>query len=347
MIRSVAEQIASLTDEGRRVVLVSSGAIGSGLATLGLKKRPGTLPSLQAAASVGQAKLIGLYDQFLARRGYHAAQILLTRSDFEDRVRYLNASNTIHALFDLKAVPVINENDSVSVDEIKFGDNDLLSAFVTNMVRAELLVMLTTAEGLYDTREGRSKGVVAVVEAVDSDVLGLATSARSAGGSGGMRSKLEALRTVSTAGVPAVIAGGKTAGVLTRLFAGEELGTLFLPAAKRLRSSKRWIGFTARARGGVRIDAGAREALGRGGASLLPVGVLAVEGEFEAGDVISIRDEEGCEVARGLTNLSSSEVAQVKGMRTPKVRSVLGTGAYNVVVHCDNMTVLPAGRGGT
>lgn len=344
IVASLARQIALLTDSGRRVALVSSGAIGTGVASLQMKGRPKTLPRLQAAASVGQSKLMGLYDRSLSRYGYHAAQILLTRSDFENRGRYLNACNTIHALFDLRAVPIINENDTISVDEIRFGDNDMLSAFVATMIKADLLILLTMAEGLYDMRRPKARELVPVVEQVGESVLNLATSEKTSGGSGGMRSKLQAVRMVVSSGGPVVIANGKEPDVLLRLAGGEPLGTLFIPARRQVRRHKLWIRFTARPKGRVLVDDGAERILRSRAASLLPVGVSDVQGEFHQGDVVSIADLRGQEIARGLTNFSSDELRRIKGLRSTGIRAALGRQDYNVVVHYDNMVVLGRDR---
>ena len=351
-VGALGDQIAALVRDGRQVALVTSGAIGAGMGALGLTSRPHTLPGLQAAASVGQGLLVALYDEALRRRGLHAGQILLTRDDFDARDRYLNASNTIHHLFSLDCVPVINENDTVSTDEIKFGDNDLLAALVTHMIRAEALILLTSVPGLQTTtpppaavlsvhegaREGRA--VADVVSGVDPEVMGLVRSDKTSLGLGGMGSKLEAVRIAVEAGEAAVIADGKQPDTLIRLMAGEPVGTLFLPAERRLQSRKRWIRFTGRPRGGIVVDEGARRALCESGKSLLPSGVLDVEGEFGPGDIVRISTADGRVFARGLTNYSSDDVHRIKGLNSSRIQPVLGHKCYDEVVHRDNLALL-------
>jgi len=352
---ALSEQIARLVAGGRQVVLVSSGAIGAGMAELAISRRPTLLPQLQAAASVGQGKLVSRYDAAFSRHGLHAGQILLTRNDLDARDRYLNASNTIHALFEMGCVPVINENDTISTDEIRFGDNDLLAALVTHQIQADLLVLLTCVPGLgvaepcpeavLCVHEGLRWGkeglaVADVVERVDEEVAALASAETSPGGMGGMASKLEAARIATEAGEAAVIADGTEDGVLSRLMAGERVGTLFVPSARRLRSRKRWIRFTSRPRGSVLVDEGARKALCEKGKSLLPSGVTGVEGEFAPGDVVRIKGPDGEEFARGLCNYSSEDVARIKGLKTSAIEAALGHKYYDEVVHRDNLALI-------
>ncbi len=353
-VASLSDQVARLVRGGRQVVLVSSGAIGAGMAELAMAERPRTLPELQAAASVGQGRLMSCYESSFSTHGLHAGQILLTREDFESRQRYLNASNTIRALFDLGCVPVINENDTVSTDEIRFGDNDLLAALVTHLIRAELLVLLTSVPGLYAeepypgavcsvhqpaAQTGAKGAVVDIVDRVDEGILGLATGEKSAGGTGGMTSKLLAAQIATEAGEAALVADGTQDGILIRIMAGERVGTLFLPASKRLRSRKRWIRFTRRPGGTVVVDEGARRALKEAGKSLLPSGVVAVEGRFEAGDIVRIKGPDGAEFARGLSNYSSADIVRIKGLKTVQIEAVLGHKYYDEIVHRDNLAL--------
>lgn len=347
-VGTLAEEIACLAAEGRQVALVSSGAIGAGMTELGMTRRPRTLPALQAAASVGQGKLMSAYEESFRKHGFHAGQILLTRDDLDERNRYLNASNTINTLFDMSCIPVINENDVVSTDELKFrgrsfGDNDFLAALVTHLVRAELLILLTSGvPGLLEGRPsgGRQATPMDIVEKVDDRVLSLAYEDSSPGGVGGMESKLEAVKMATDAGEAAVIADGTEDGVIGRLMAGEAVGTLFLPAPKRLSSYKRWIRFTQRPRGAVSVDDGARRAIERDGKSLLPKGVTAVEGEFEPGSLVRIRDSQGEEFARGLTNFSSAEIDRIKGLHTNMIERALGHKYYDEIIHRDNLTLI-------
>jgi len=349
-VNSLSGQIALLMREGRQVALVSSGAIGAGMAELGIAERPRTLPELQASASVGQGRLMARYEESFHSHGLHAGQILLTREDFDSRERYLNASNTIRALFDLGCVPIINENDTVSTDEIRFGDNDLLAAHVTHLIRAELLVLLTSVPGLYvpepwpaavrSVHETPRGPVADIVEQVSDEVSRLACAEKTVGGTGGMDSKLEAARIATEAGEPALIANGTEDGVLTRACAGERLGTLFLPTSKRLRSRKRWLRFTTRPRGAVVVDRGARRALCEKGTSLLPIGVTAVEGGFERGDVVRIKGPDGKEFARGLSNYSAEDIERIKGLKTGEIEAALGHKYYDEIVHRDSLALL-------
>ncbi len=340
-IDHLAEQISAVMATGRRVALVSSGAVGAGIGQLGLGRRPDNLPQLQAAAAVGQAFLIRAYDEGLRRHGRHAAQLLLTHEDFDNRPRYLNMRNTLTALFEYDAVPVINENDTISVDEIKFGDNDRLAAMVTNLLRAPLLVILSVVDGLFRSDPGTHEtgAVIPLVANLDDDVLGLAGDSRSTLGTGGMRSKLEAARLVTHAGGSVVIASGRNPEPLTRILAAEPVGTLFLARGQTQGARKRWIGLTARPRGHIVVDAGARKALETGKNSLLAIGVVNVIGAFEKGDVVGVRDADGHEFARGLSNYATADALQIRGLRTDQARQVLGETLYAEVIHKDNLVL--------
>jgi glutamate 5-kinase len=341
-LSSLCDDIVTLIEGGREVAVVSSGAIACGVERLGLKKRPDTLPDLQAAAAVGQSVLMQLYDQALSRRGYHCGQMLLTREDFADRTRYLNASNTLRALLALKAVPIINENDTIAVDEIRFGENDVLSAYVANIFEADLLVILSTVAGLHEdfADKGRDGRVIPEVEGVDEAVSSMATCDKSSVGSGGMVTKLEAARIVTRAGEAALVACGREPNVLRRIFAGEKVGTLFYPTHAHLAGRKRWIGYGARAKGEITVDDGAARALKNGGKSLLPSGIVAISGDFASGDVVGIRAQSGPAFARGIVSYSSKEVRSIKGLKTSQIAGVLGSKPYDEVVHRDVMTLL-------
>ena len=341
-IDHLAEQISAVHETGRRVALVSSGAVGAGIGQLGLSKRPDNLRQLQAAAAVGQAYLIRAYDDGFRRHARHAAQLLLTHEDFDNRARYLNMRNTITALFEWDAVPVINENDTISVDEIKFGDNDRLAAMVTNLLQAPLLVILSVVDGLYRTDPGLDDQgeVVRIVANLDDEILGLAGESKSSLGTGGMRSKLQAASLVTRAGGSVIIASGKNSGPLTRILDGETVGTLFLARGERHRARKRWIGLTARPKGHYVVDAGARTALETGNRSLLAIGVIKVVGEFEKGDVVGIRDSKGLEFARGLTNYATPEASSIRGQRTEQARQTLGATPYDEMIHKDNLVLI-------
>ncbi|KPK42690.1 MAG: hypothetical protein AMK72_14080 [Planctomycetes bacterium SM23_25] len=334
-IRRIADQVTALEDRGLQVVIVSSGAIAAGMGELELGSRPEALPHLQACASVGQSKLMRMFDRALRAHGRHAAQILLVRDDVEDRTRYLNIRNCITALHDYGAVPVVNENDTVSVDEIRFGENDVLAAVVTNLLRADLLVLLTTVDGVYRDPQRRDR-----FDVVDdmAEVTAAADRTRSSLGTGGMPTKLEAAGMVVAAGEMAAIANGRTPNVLTDLVAGEPVGTLFVPTAEKMNARSRWIGLTRRPRGRVLVDAGAARAV-RARKSLLASGITGVDGNFARGDVVSVVGPEGDTVAQGLANYSAEDVEKIKGRRSSEFAAILGDHQYDEVIHADNLVL--------
>jgi glutamate 5-kinase len=341
-IQALADQLNRLRGAGRKVALVSSGAIGAGVGKLQLAGRPTDLPHLQACAAVGQCALMQMYQECLTSHGGHAAQILLTAGDFDHRVRYLNARNTILTLFEYDCLPVINENDTVSIAEIKFGDNDHLAAMVANLLQAPLLVLLTNVDGLCtaDPRVDPLAQVVPTVPHIDKSITDLAASTGSELGTGGMRSKLRAARLATAAGGAVIIANGSADGVLDRVFAGEAIGTLFLPHRDALSARRRWLGLTARPKGSLTLDDGARAALEKGGRSLLPVGVIAVVGTFGKGDVVSLCDRDGIEFGRGLTNYSSADAERIRGLATEQIQRAIGKVPYVEIVHRDNLAVV-------
>ena len=337
-VADICRQVHALRERGLTVVVVSSGAIGAGMAELGMKKRPTTLPMLQAAAAVGQSHLMTAYDRNFREHGYRAGQVLLTHEIVNDRVRYLNARNAIRAILELGAVPVINENDTISVEEIDvtFGDNDYLAAMVTNLLRADLLVLLSMVEGL----ETPSGEVIDVVGPHDESVKTFARAERTRLGKGGMANKLEAAGIARASGEMVVIANGRRKDVLTRLLDGEKVGTLLLPSERKLKSKARWIGFGARPQGRLVIDDGARRALLERGKSLLPAGVVRVEGKFQKGSVVDIVDPSGRTVARGLVNYDAQSTAKIAGHKTADIARLLGSCPYSEVVHRDDMVIL-------
>lgn len=342
-IDRLAEEIHAIGQLGKRVVLVSSGAVGAGMSLLELPSRPTDLAKLQAVAAVGQVHLIQSYDRTFAKFGRRAAQVLLTYEDVDDRARYLNVRNTLLSILEYGAVPIINENDTVSVEELKttFGDNDRLAALVTNLIRASLLVILSDIEGLYDGDPAKAGSqIVPTVEAIDEKVLGFVRDKKTGLSKGGMASKLEAARIVTTAGENVIIASGRRLDVLAQLMAGEPLGTLFLAQGKQISPFKRWLGFTAQTRGRVLVDAGARKAVVEQGKSLLAAGVVDSQGDFRKGDVVALCDSEGVVVARGLSNYSSAELDKIKGLRSEKIAQVLGHRPYSEVIHRDNLAVV-------
>jgi glutamate 5-kinase len=335
-LADIAFQVVALRQRGIRATIVSSGAIGAGMAELAMAKRPTDLAQLQAVAAVGQRRLMDAWAVAFAPHGLKVAQILLTRDDIDNRARFLNLRNTIHAIHELGAVPIINENDTVSTDEIvkiSFGDNDILAALVTHSLRAHLLVLLTVVDGLLDP-EGRP---VRLVENID-DARALVRSEKSAMGRGGMDSKLQAAEQVTEAGDIMVVADGRTAGILLKIVDGEEVGTLFAPAQRKRNSRSRWIG-AARPHGFILVDAGAAVAVGEKNRSLLPAGITAVDGHFERGDLVAIKDPAGQVIAQGLSNYSAEMIQQIRGKKTAEVRALLGDAAYDEVVHRDNLVV--------
>jgi glutamate 5-kinase len=340
-IQSLADQLNRARAGGRKLVLVSSGAIGAGVGKLGLGKRPTDLPHLQACAAVGQTALMQAYQECLAGYGIHTGQILLTAGDFDTRARYLNVRNTILTLFEYGCLSIINENDTVSVAEIRFGDNDHLAAMVTNLLRAPLLVLLTNVDGLYsdDPRANPGAQLLSSVPHIDRSVTDMAGASKSVLGTGGMRSKLRAARLATAAGEAVIMANGSHDGILDRVFAAEPVGTLFLPHGDNVPSWKRWLGYTARPKGIIRLDDGARRAVCELGKSLLPVGVTAVEGNFGKGDVVALFDSTGAEIARGLSNYSSADAARIRGMNTEQVTSLLQSVPYAELIHRDNLVV--------
>jgi len=334
-IGRIAEQVIALEARGIRVAVVSSGAIAAGVAELGLGKRPAALPQLQACAAVGQAKLMLMFDRAFVAHGRHAAQILLVREDVENRSRYLNVRNCIAALHDIGAVPVVNENDTVSVDEIRFGENDILAAMVTNLLRADLLVLLTTVDGVF--RDAARKDPFDVVEDM-GEVMAAADGSRSTLGTGGMPTKLAAAAKVTSAGEIAVIANGRRPNVLVDLLDGQIVGTLFLPTARKLSARERWIGLTRRPRGKVLVDEGAaRAVLAR--KSLLASGITGVEGQFTSGDVVLVVAPGNREIAQGLANYTADDVRKIKGLKTSQFAKVLGDRTYDEVIHANNLVV--------
>lgn len=342
-IALLAEQLTTLESSGKRVVLVSSGAVAAGMAKLGISARPNGLAQLQAVASVGQAHLIQAYERFFAENGKHAAQILLITDDLDDRQRYLNVRNTLLSLLELGVIPIINENDSVAVDELltTFGDNDRLAAMVSGLFSRPALIILSDVDGVYDkSPEDESASIISTISKVDASILALASKSGSAVGKGGMESKLRAAQFVTQSGTPVIIAGGKRTNVLTRLLDGEEIGTFFLPNERLLAPKKRWIGFSAQVAGRIHVDPGAVRAVVSGGTSLLAIGIKSVSGTFEKGDVVSICGPSQDEVARGLTNYNSEELARIQGLRSPEISTVLGHCPYEEVIHRDNMALI-------
>ncbi len=333
-VDDLADQVARVMAKGVSVTLVASGAIGAGLRELGLSERPRTMPMLQACAAVGQGQLMREFHDAFAERDLRVAQVLLTRDDFEDRTRYLNIRNTLGALAGCGALAIVNENDTIAVDEIRFGENDVLAALVAGMVGADVLVLLTSVDGLIKDGE-----VLDIVEQVDEATLALDDGRRSQLGSGGMSSKLQAAGMVARAGEVTVIANAAEPDVLGRLLAGERIGTVFVPAGRKMPRRKRWIMQATRVTGRVVVDEGAARALVERGKSLLPSGIVAVAGRFPKGATVAVWDTNGRQIARGLTNYSSGQIDSIKGLRSDRIAEKLGDKPYDEVIHRDNMTL--------
>jgi glutamate 5-kinase len=338
-----ADLVAARGEAGREVVLVTSGAIATGMARLALSHRPRSMPDKQAAAAVGQSALMRHYEAAFKRHGLAVGQVLLTAQDIGDRARYLNARNTLLALLRFGVLPVVNENDTVAVEEIKVGDNDNLSALVASLIEADLLVLLTDVDGLYTANPAvdRDARKLDTVEAVTDDIARLVWDGAGAGAVGGMATKLQAAQKAASAGVPMIIANGRTERVLARLLGGEPLGTFFAPRTDRLGARKRWIAFAVPPQGRLTVDAGAVQALTLGGKSLLPSGVVKVDGQFAAGEVVAVvTEEEGKEFARGLVNFDAPELRRIRGAKTREIELRLGYKSFDEVIHRDNLVIL-------
>jgi glutamate 5-kinase len=341
-VKQLSEGLVQLTRMGKKVILVSSGAVASGVGRLGLPSRPKELATLQAVAAVGQAQLMQTYEECLRDHGMHAAQVLLTASDLDDRVRYLNVRNTLTAIHQLGAIPIINENDTVAVEELQttFGDNDRLAAMVAGIFDRPLLVILSDVKGLYDRDPADSQAqVIHSVPRIDSSVLDLVRDRNTGVSKGGMASKLAAARFVNSSGTGAIIAWGKEPQVLTRLANGEILGTFFQPRPQTLEARKRWIGFTAQCAGSLVVDAGAAHAITLQHRSLLPIGVHEVLGIFEKGDTVSILGPDKTEIARGQSNYSSEDLQRIRGCRSNMIEDILGHCPYETIIHRDNLVL--------
>ena len=337
-INTLAFQVAELMQQGYQITLVCSGAIAAGCAELGLSRRPTDLADQQAVAAVGQRRLMACMHEAFDRHKLPVGQVLLTRGDFDDRVRFLNIRNCINRLHGLGCVPVINENDSVAVEEIealRVGENDVLAAMICNALRSDALVLLTVVDGLLD----ESNEVIDLIDNV-SDYINLSRQDQSQWGSGGMRTKLEAARLVTEAGEIAVIAPGRVKNILARILCGEKVGSVFVPRDRKLDSRKRWIALTARPAGTVAIDDGAVKALTKQRKSLLASGVTAITGRFNRGDIVLVRDPAGKELARGLTNYGADELRLIMGKRSSQFLKILGRPSYDEVIPRDNLVVL-------
>jgi len=337
-----AKQIAALNSAGHEVVLVSSGAIAEGMQRLGWKKRPASIHDLQAAAAVGQMGLVQAYESCFRKHDLHAAQVLLTHADLADRERYLNARTTLTTLLSLRVIPIINENDTVVTDEIKFGDNDTLGALVANLIEADLLIILTDQDGLYTADPRKNPTATLVSQALAGDALleAMAGAAGSHIGRGGMITKILAAKRAARSGAHTVIASGHEPDVLLRLINGESVGTLLTAATLTLVARKQWLADRLQVSGKLVLDAGAVKALRSDGKSLLPIGVKNVAGEFERGELVACVGEDGNEIARGLTNYNAIEASRIAGHASMEIESLLGYGGEAEIIHRDNLVLL-------
>jgi len=340
-VAALSKQISALMDGGLEVLFVSSGAVAAGMRKLGLSKRPEEIPKRQAIAAVGQTGLMNAYEAAFGDHNKRVAQILLTGEDLNNRKRYLNARNTLNTLLSWKVVPIINENDTVMVEEIKLGDNDNLSAMITLLMDADFLINLTDIDGLYtkDPRTNADARMIPRVESIKKEIEQFASHIPGALGRGGMLSKIKAAKKVTAAGVPMIIARGTNPDILPRLFAGESQGTYFAPQNKKLNSRKCWIAYTLTPKGSLLLDAGAARAVLRLGKSLLPSGIVGVEGEFGVGAPAAILNQEGTSIGIGLVNYSAADIRAIMGLNTCQIKEQLGAKPYDEVIHRDNLVI--------
>ncbi|MDH7481240.1 MAG: glutamate 5-kinase [Armatimonadota bacterium] len=338
-LTSLASQIANLRSQSIDVVLVTSGAIRAGMERMGLPERPMTMPEKQAAAAVGQGLLMQMYSEIFEWHGLTTGQILLTREDFGDRRRYLNARNTMLSLLHHGVIPIVNENDTVAVDEIRVGDNDNLAALVASSLGADLLILLSDVPGLCKTDPAKSapSEVIPLVTKIDDNIWAIAGKARS--GTGGMRTKIEAAKIATKSGVTMIIADGRLPNVIVDIVSGKQIGTKFVPQRSSLSGRKRWIAFGAHVRGEIIINEGAKRMILEGGKSLLAAGITGVQGSFSTGDLVRIVDEEGNQIARGFVNYSASEIEKIKGRQSSEIEDILGYKDFDEVIHRDNMAL--------
>lgn len=344
-IETLCEEVSRLRAQGAEVILVSSGAVSAGKGVLGISGRPQTIPLKQAAAAIGQPRLMRAYKEFFQVHGHLAAQVLLTRDDLANRRRYLNARNTLLTLLEFGVIPIINENDTVVVEEIRFGDNDNLSAMVSSLLEADLLIILSDVDGLFERNplQYPEAQLIPLVERVTDDIEAMAGGEGSVRGTGGMATKVKAARRASLNGIGTLIVNGAAPDILARALAGEEVGTYFLPARDRMAAKKHWIAFTKKPRGKIFVDAGARRALVEGGKSLLPSGIKGVEGRFERGDSVRLCDADGQEFGKGVIGYNLTELLRIMGKKTSEIEATLGYKYGDEVIHRDNLVISAGG----
>ncbi|MBF0232478.1 MAG: glutamate 5-kinase [Desulfamplus sp.] len=341
VIKEISQQIDRLRQNGVQVMIISSGAIASGVKKIGLERRPDGIPARQAAAAVGQAGLILAWEHAFARFDSKVAQLLLTREDLSHRRRYLNARNTLNQLLAWNIIPIINENDTVVFEEIKLGDNDNLAAMITLLMDADILVNLTDIDGLYDKdpRVHSDARLLSSVSTITSEMEDAAGGIPGNLGTGGMLSKVKAAKKLTRAGIPMIIAGGLNQNIITDIVAGKDKGTLFIPGNQRLNSRKCWIAFNLKSQGNLTVDKGAEDALVKKGKSLLPIGIINVTDDFCMGAPVDICSSSGKVLGRGLVNYSSSDILKIMGLKSDKIRQVLGSKPFDDVIHRDNLAI--------
>ena len=343
-IGNLVRQIAELKCSGKDVILLSSGAIAAGIDALELTVRPTNLPELQMAAAVGQVRLMTAYDRLFAQEGCQIGQVLLTHDDLRNRTRHLNARNTMLTLLERNIIPIINENDVVSVDEIKFGDNDVLAALVSILIEADALILVTTTNGLRESVEDKNSARIPYLSEVNEEALKLVSDKGSDFSLGGMASKLQSAQIAADVGVRVIIADGRQPNVIPDIMAGEDIGTLIggedQKGLSQINRRKRWIAFFHRTSGAVIVDDGARNAITDRNVSLLPIGVLDVEGLFPKGALVNVKALDGTIIAKGLVDFSSDQIQKIRGRRTSEIESILGFNDYNEIIHRENMVVM-------
>lgn len=341
-IEKLVRELADLANQGKEIILVTSGAVSAGMDRLGLKEKPKTIPEKQAAAAVGQGILLHTYEKIFGEYGQIVAQVLLTREDSVNRKRYANSRNTLLTLLSMGVIPIINENDAVAVDELKIGDNDTLSAMVASIVDADVLIILSDVEGVFtaNPQSDPTAALIPEISDITPEIEDLAGGPGSMRGTGGMYTKIQAAKIAVNSGVVMVIASGFRDGVVREVLSGSNVGTLFLSKESRLHIRKRWLAFGARIRGSVVVDKGCEQAIVTTGSSLLPAGITEVDGEFEQGSTIRVLNSEGREIARGVVNYGSDDVRKIAGVRTQDIIEKLGSKLYDEVIHRDNMVVL-------
>ena len=340
-IYNITDDICDLRSKGFEIILVSSGAIAAGIRKTGCSSRPDAISEKQAMAAIGQSILMNAYEKAFGRHGYTVAQILITRDDLNNRRRYLNARNTIFTLLSWGIIPIINENDTVVIDEIKFGDNDNLSAMVANMTDSDLLINLTDIDGLFDAdpRTNKNARLIPVINKIDNSIFDFASSTPGALGTGGMASKVTAAKNATLKGIPAIIANGQKKRVIKKIIDGDNIGTYFTPQGLTICGRKHWIAFSRAIKGKIIIDDGAVKALTKNGRSLLPSGIIGVTGKFNRGDSVQLMDHQGNEIAVGMIDYNSVDLDKIKGLNSSNIESLLGYKHNDEVIHRDNLVI--------